>query len=159
MRKSYSIQEFESNLVGNAGEFLPTNSEESVTESDLIVIQHCLNERHNAESERLIRNLAQLVEKMKPGAVMLIVERANYPVVNQLLRRFCYELQERFGDSLHIEREITRLNGIEIKPILSVISKALTTYFFTEESRHSVNSVKFIWVAVTKNQANITYNH
>lgn len=58
---SYRIQEFESNLVGNAGEFLPTNSEKSVRESDLIVIQHCLNERHNAESERLIGNLAQLV--------------------------------------------------------------------------------------------------
>ena len=82
---SYRIQEFESNLVGNAGEFLPTNSEKSVRESDLIVIQHCLNERHNAESEGLIGNLAQLVRKMKSGAVMLIVERAHYPSVKGLL--------------------------------------------------------------------------
>jgi len=145
---SYRIQEFESNLVGNAGEFLPTNSEKSVRESDLIVIQHCLNERHNAESERLIGNLAQLVRKMKSGAVMLIVERANYPSVEGLLGRFCNKLQGEFNSSLNIEIRTQILTGVEIKPILDIIPKELATDFFTEKS--SNNSVKFIWMAISK---------
>ena len=145
---SYRIQEFESNLVGNAGEFLPTNSEKSVRESDLIVIQHCLNERHNAESEGLIGNLTQLVRKMKSGAVMLIVERARYPSVKGLLGQFCSKLQGEFNSSLNIEIKTQSANGVEIKPILDIIPKELATDFFTEKS--SNNSVKFIWMAISK---------
>ena len=144
------IHEFKSNLVGTTSEFLPNDSEKWVSTSDLIVIQHCLNERHNAQSNQLIENMKQLVGKMKTGAVMLIIERARYRIVKELLGRFCYELQEKFGDSLDIEHEITRHDGIEIKPILDVIPKALATYFFMEESANSMNSVKFIWVAVAK---------
>lgn len=144
------IHEFKSNLVGTTSEFLPNDSEKWVSTSDLIVIQHCLNERHNAQSNQLIENMKQLVEKMKTGAVMLIIERARYRIVKELLGRFCYELQEKFGDSLDIKHEITRHDGIEIKPILDVIPKALATYFFMEESANSINSVKFIWVAVAK---------
>ena len=146
------IHEFKSNLVGTTSSFLPNDSGKWVSTSDLIVIQHCLNERHNARSNQpqLTENMKQLVAKMKPGAVMLIIERARYPRVQDLLGTFCYELQENFGDSLEIERETTRPNGIEIKPILDVIPKTLANCFFLEESAHSVNSVKFIWVAVAK---------
>ncbi len=144
--------EFKSDLVGVTSDFLSGDSEKWISTSDLIVIQHCLNERHNARSNQfqLIENMKQLVARMKTGAVMLIIERARYSIVTELLGRFCYELQEEFGDSLEIEREITRYDGIEIKPILGVIPKALATHFFMEESAHSVNSVKFIWVAVAK---------
>ena len=146
------IREFKSNLVGTTSDFLPNDSEKWVSTSDLIVIQHCLNEGHNARANQpqLIENMKQLVAKMKPGAVMLIIERARYSKVKDLLGTFCYKLQEKFGDSLEIEREITRHDGIEIKPILGVIPKTLATYFFMEESTHSVDSVKFIWVAVAK---------
>ena len=140
---------FESDLVGTTSDFLSGDSEKWVSSSDLIVIQHCLNERHNARSNQLTENMKQLVAKMKTGAVMLIIERARYQIVKELLDRFCYELQERFGDSLKVER-YTEKHGIEIKPILDVIPKALATYFFTEESGHSLKSVKFIWVAVVK---------
>ena len=140
---------FKSDLVGTTSDFLSGDSEKWVSSSDLIVIQHCLNERHNARSNQLTENMKQLVAKMKTGAVMLIIERARYPIVKELLDQFCYELQEKFGDSLKVERN-TRKHGIEIKPILDVIPKALVTYFFTEESVHSLNSVKFIWVAVAK---------
>ena len=141
--------EFKSDLVGVTSDFLSGDSEKWISTSDLIVIQHCLNERHNARSNQLTENMKQLVAKMKTGAVMLIIERARYQIVKELLDRFCYELQERFGDSLKVER-YTEKHGIEIKPILDVIPKALATYFFTEESVHSLNSVKFIWVAVVK---------
>ena len=146
---SHKIHKFESDLVGGPRDFLPDGSEKWVRESDLIVIQHCLNERHNAKSERLIENMKQLVGEMKTGAVMLIIERARYSIVNKLLKQFCYELQKKFGDSLDIERKITK-HGIEVKPILDVIPKALATYFFLEESVNSINSVKFIWMAVAK---------
>ena len=147
---SYKIHEFKADIVGNPSDFLPVDSEEWVKRSDLIVFQHCLNERYNARSNQLIENMTQLVAKMKTGAVMLIIERARYPVVKELLGRFCYEMQEKFGDNLYIKHETTRPDGIEIKPILGVIPKTLATYFFTAESGHSVNSVKFIWVALAK---------
>ena len=148
---SYRIQEFESNLVGDAGEFLPIDSEESVRESDLIVIQHCLNERHNAKSERLIGNLAQLVRKMKSGAVMLIVERARYASVKDLLGKFRHKLEKEFNSSLNIECKIEGRDGVEIRPILEIIPKELADNFFTEDSSNSVNSVRFIWMAISKN--------
>lgn len=146
----YNTQEFKADIVGSPSDFLPVDSEEWVKRSDLIVFQHCLNERYNARSNQLIENMTQLVAKMKTGAVMLIIERARYPVVKELLGQFCYELKRKFGDSLEIEREIMRRDGVEIKPILDVIPKTLATYFFTENSVHSVNSVKFIWVALAK---------
>ena len=152
------IHEFKSDLVGTTSDFLSNDLEKWVSTSDLIVIQHCLNERHNAQSNQLMENMKLLVAKMKIGAVMLIIERARYPIVKELLGRFCYELQEKFGDNLDIEREITRHDGIEIKPILDVIPKALATYFFMEDSANSVNSVKFIWVAVVKKHPTIAYS-
>ena len=152
------IHEFKSDLVGTTSDFLSNDLEKWVSTSDLIVIQHCLNERHNAQSNQLMENMKLLVAKMKIGAVMLIIERARYPIVKELLGRFCYELQEKSGDNLDIEREITRHDGIEIKPILDVIPKALATYFFMEDSANSVNSVKFIWVAVVKKHPTIAYS-
>ena len=128
--------------------FLPDDSEEWVKRSDLIVIQHCLNERHNAKSERLVENMKQLVETMKTGAVMLIIERARYRIIQELLGQFCYELQEKFDDSLRVEPCINK--HAEIKPILDVIPKALATNFFMDQRANSINSVKFIWVAVVK---------
>lgn len=142
----YNIQEFNANIVGSPSDFLPADSEKWVKRSDLIVIQHCLNERHNAKSERLIENMRQLVENMKTGAVMLIIERANY--VKDLLGQFCHVLQTEFRNSVEFQPNI---EGCEtIKPLLEIIPKELATNFLMEHRSNSINSVKFIWVAVVK---------
>ena len=93
----------------------------------------------------------QLVRKMKFGAAMLIVERARYQSVKDLLGKFRYQLQEEFNSSLNIECKIESPDGVEIRPILDVIPKELADNFFTEDSSNSVNSVKFIWMAISKN--------
>ena len=138
----YNIQEFEADIVGSTRDFLPADSEEWVKRSDLIVIQHCLNERHNAKSELLIENMKQLVEKMKTGAVMLIIERATY--VKKLLGEFRYILQEEFRSSVHLSSNI---DGEKIKPLLEIPKAA---NFLMELPSNSVNSVEFIWIAISK---------
>ena len=125
---------------------MPADSEEWVKRSDLIVIQHCLNERHNAKSEQLVKNMKQLVENMKTGAVMLVIERANY--VKDLLGQFCRVLQTEFRNSVEFAPNI---EGTEkIKPLLDIIPKELATNFLIHQRSNSVNSVEFIWVAVLK---------
>ena len=141
----YDIQEFNTDIVGSTSDFLPDDSENWVKRSDLIVIQHCLNERHNAKSERLVENMKQLVEKMKTGAVMLIIERATY--VKKLLGEFRYILQEEFSSSVDFSGNI---DGEKIKPLLEVIPKELAANFLMELPSNSVNSVEFIWLAISK---------
>lgn len=146
------IHEFKSNLVGNTGDFLPDDSEKWISNSDLIVIQHCLNEKHNARNEQLLENLKQIVQKMKPGAVMLIIERARYPDVKVLLGKFghfCFEMKDKFSN-IEFETEIENRDGVDLKPILQVIPKELRTGFFGKRSSNSVNPVRFIWMAVLK---------
>ena len=142
------IHEFKSNLVGNARDFLPNDSGKWISNSDLIVIQHCLNEKHNAQNERLLENLKQIVRKMKPGAVLLIIERAGYSGVKELLGKFRFELENSFSHSVKPESNIE--NWIHLKPVLPVIPKELRTGFFGKWSSNSVSSVKFIWIAVLK---------
>ncbi len=142
----YNVQEFNTDIVGSPSEFLPADSEKWVKRSDLIVIQHCLNERHNAKSEQLVKNMKQLVENMKTGAVMLIIERANY--VKDLLGQFCRVLQTEFRNSVEF---VPKIAGTEkIKPLLEIIPKELATNFLIHQRSKSVNSVEFIWVAVVK---------
>ena len=143
-----AIHEFKSNLVGNARDFLPNDSGKWISNSDLIVIQHCLNEKHNARNERLLENLKQIVWKMKPGAILLIIERARYSDVKELLGKFCFELENRFNHSVNLKSNIE--NWIDLKPVLPVIPKELRTGFFGKWSSNSVSSVKFIWMAVLK---------
>ena len=144
--EGYNIREFKVDIVGSSEVFLPDDSEEWVKRSDLIVIQNCLNERQNATSERSIENLKHLVEKMKTGAVMLIIERGTY--VKELLGRFLYILQEEFRDCIHFS---SKIEGVErITPILEVIPKELGDNFLRESRANAISAVEFSWIAVSK---------
>ena len=144
--EGYDIWEFKVDIVGSSEVFLPDDSEEWVKRSDLIVIQNCLNERQNATSERSIENLKHLVEKMKSGAVMLIIERGTY--VKKLLKEFRYILQEEFRGRIHISNKI---EGVErITPILEVIPEELEANFLRESRANAINAVEFTWIAVSK---------
>ena len=150
----YDVCEFTSDLVGNAKDFLPTSSEQRVSNSDLIVMQHCLNERDNVKQEQLMKNMNQLVEKMKSGAVMLIIERAGFPDVSELLVEFIGELVKEFDAGVDIAIDgfgdgITK-DGVKIKPILDVIPTELATDLFMKIPIRAVDSVKFIWMAISK---------
>ena len=144
----YEISEFKSDLVGDATTFLPDDSGDWVSKSDLIVMQHCLNEKDNAKQAQLMKNMKQLVEKMKPGAVMLIVERAKYKSVQNFRDKLFIELRAK--GNVDIEKDIAGFNGVEINPILDVIPTELANDFFMEIQTNAVNSVKFIWMAISK---------
>lgn len=144
--EGYDIREFKVDIVGSSEDFLPDDSEEWVKRSDLIVIQHCLNERQNATSERSMENMKHLVEKMKTGGVMLIIERATY--VKELLGKFCYILEKEFKGRIHVSGKINRVE--KITPILEVIPEELETHFLRELRSNAINSVEFIWIAVSK---------
>ena len=144
--EDYDIREFKVDIVGSAEDFLSDDSEEWVKRSDLIVIQHCLNERQNATSERSMENLKHLVEKMKTGGVMLIIERATY--VKELLGKFRYILEKEFKGRIHVSGKINRVE--KITPILEVIPEELETHFLRELRSNAINSVEFIWIAVSK---------
>lgn len=137
--EGYNIREFKVDIVGSSEVFLPDDSEEWVKRSDLIVIQNCLNERQNATSERSIENLKHLVEKMKTGAVMLIIERGTY--VKKLLSEFRYILQEEFRGRTHVS---SKIEGVErITPILEVIPKELGDNFLRESRANAISAVEF----------------
>ena len=144
--EGYDIREFKVDIVGNSEDFLPDDSEEWVKRSDLIVIQHCLNERQNATSERSMENMKHLVEKMKTGAVMLIIERGTY--VKELLGKFRSILEKEFKGCIHVSGKIKRVE--KITPILEVIPEELETHFLRELRSNAINSVEFIWIAVSK---------
>ncbi len=144
--ENYDIQEFKTDIAGSSEVFLPADSEEWVKRSELIVIQNCLNERRNATSERSIENLKCLVEKMKTGAVMLIIERGTY--VRKLLGEFRYILQEEFRGRIHVS---SKIEGVEkITPILEVIPEELEVNFLRELQANAINSVEFTWIAISK---------
>ena len=144
--EGYDIREFKVDIVGNSEDFLPDDSEEWVKRSDLIVIQHCLNERQNATPERSMENMKHLVEKMKTGGVMLIIERAKY--VEKLLGKFRSILEKEFKGRIHVSGKINRVE--KITPILEVIPEELETHFLRELRSNAINSVEFIWIAVSK---------
>ena len=65
-----------------------------------------------------MKNMKQLVEKMKPGAVMLIVERAKYKSVQNFRDKLFIELRAK--GNVDIEKDIAGFNGVEINPSLTL---------------------------------------
>lgn len=55
--------------------------------ADLVVFQNCLNELSMPELQTVERKLNTLLQQAKPGATLVIIERANYPQTQQLLQR------------------------------------------------------------------------
>ena len=73
------------------------------------------------------------------------IERTTY--VKKLLGEFRYILQEEFSSSVDFSGNI---DGEKIKPLLEVIPKELAANFLMELPSNSVNSVEFIWLAISK---------
>ena len=91
----YNVYYFETDLAGQTNNFLSTDSKEWVKKSDLIVIQNCLNEipavGFNYDPQ-LLSNMIDIANLMKPGALMLVIERYGYELVMDLLADFPSEL-------------------------------------------------------------------
>ena len=74
-----------------------STSERKVETSDLIIFQFCLNEIPALNHEHLKTNLIHVVDLMKPGALMLIVERFD-----NLLGDIYHRLDTKFSNSIRM---------------------------------------------------------
>lgn len=158
----YAIADFNSDIAGDGEGFLRPASEVWVKRSDLICIQFCLNETSISRHERLIANLMHLVKIMKPGALMLIIERDGYVPTRKLLKTFCFGLSKfnnvqtrhKFNDLL----DLGRINN-------HVPEELRTCLFLTRLSKEQwqqnnlgrsedglwlSNTIKFHWLAASK---------
>ena len=143
----YEISEFKSNLAGASQQFLSNDTERWLEESNLIVIQNCLNEIPVSGYDQVLVNMTRMMDIMKPSALILIIERHGYPMVKKLLgnirstaKKFD-NMQTRHrptGDSRYIK---TCLNP-------NCTPKDLRTHLFSQIEL--AKQVKYHWLAISK---------
>ena len=157
----HAIADFKSDISEETG-FLSPDCEVWVRKSDLICIQFCLNEISCSSYKQLRTNLMHLVEIMKPGALMLVIERDNYNPVRDFLQNFyddlskfknvqlCYKLK----DSLNLERLNNYIpEELRTHLFLTKLSKEEWQGNNPGRSEHGLwlsNNIKFHWLAVSK---------
>ena len=67
-----------------------------VGRSDLVVIQNCLNEIPCSDDNynpQLLKNMEHIVKLLKPGSLMLVIDRVGYKLVDNLLCDFRCNLE------------------------------------------------------------------
>ena len=95
----YAIADFNSDLDGDHIDFLKPASSIWVAKSDLVCFQFCLNEVPELKHQQLMTNLKHIVDIMKYGALMLIIE-PPYQRIKKLLENFRYELAKEFNNNI-----------------------------------------------------------
>ena len=158
----YAIADFNSDIEGEKTSFLYPASEGWVKRSDLICIQFCLNEISALRHKQLRTNLMHLVEIMKPGALMLVIERDGYDSVRNLLTNFHADLSKfKNVQPMHNLNNTLNLEGLN-----NYVPEELGTHLFltrlskerwqgnnpgrSEDGLWLSNSIKFHWLAVSK---------
>ena len=158
----YAIADFNSDIEGIGGNFLRPASEAWVGRSDLICIQFCLNEIAVSRYKQLRTNLRSLVSIMKPGALMLIIEREGYDQVEELLTKIHSDLSQfnkvqthrKFYDSLNFGKINNHLpEDLRTYLFLTSLSKERWQQNNLGRSKDGLwlaTSIKFHWLAVSK---------
>lgn len=145
-----TFSNFRSNLAGGESDFLDSDSREWVKNSDLVVIQNCLNEIPALSYQRLLMNMKHIVDIMKPGALMLIIEK-RYSDVEKLLEEFHSKLDE-FNN---IQTHHTPIDNINIEYLNygGYVPEELIGNLFLRVLNSGLwlaNSIKFHWLAISK---------
>lgn len=157
----YAIADFNSDIEGEKTAFLYPASEVWVKRSDLICIQFCLNEIPVLRHKQLRTNLMHLVEIMKPGALMLVIERDGYDPVRNLLTNFHADLSK----FKNVQPQYLN-NSLDLKGLNNYVPEELSTHLFltglskerwqgnnpgrSADGLRLSNSIKFHWLAVSK---------
>ena len=140
---------FKSNLAGNKSDFLNSDSRKWVEESDLIVIQNCLNEIPDLIHPQLLMNMKQIADIMKPGTLMLVIEK-RYSSVEKLLRQFHSEL-DVFND---IQTHHTAIDKIDIRYLnYAHVPDELIEHLFLRVLNNWLwltDNISFHWLAISK---------
>ena len=96
----YKFVDFESDLTAGGNGFLQPASEKWVKNSDLIVIQCCLNEIPISRYEQVLMNVTGMIGIMKHSALMLIIERQGNDELFEKLRdrlEICHTPEDSIG--------------------------------------------------------------
>lgn len=146
----YEIAEFELNLAGESNHFLSGDSETWVRESSLIVLQFCLNEVPDSSYEQLLMNMTHIVDIMKPGALMLVIDRYGY--VKKLYENIHSSLAIEFNNiQIHHEPfekiDIKYLNYDEHVPI-ELIDHLFLRIF--DNWLWLTNQISYQWIVISK---------
>ena len=153
-----TAQEFSTDLA----EKLNTDSQNCVQTSDLITIQCCLNEMPFSKYEQLKNNLMHIVGIMKPGALMLVIERSGYDLVTKLLTDFRLDLSKSSNVRTVYKPDVL----LNLRMVNNDIPEELITHLFLTNSSKKCwqqnnsgrsdnglwlsNNIKFQWLAVSK---------
>ena len=141
---------FESDLAGIRGSFLHAGSEEWVRKSDLIIIQNCLNEIPGSSlsyNPQLRMNMYYIVNLMKPGSLMLVIERYGYEIVMNLLTDFLSVLNG-FND---VQSCYSRYEKLELENLnynVDIPNNAIE--YLRDHWLWMSNHIQFHWLAISK---------
>lgn len=80
---------------------------ETIERSDLIVFQNCLNEISTAKRPRVKRTMSAIMSNMSPNSLLVLIERAGYDEIKELLREIAELAPE------HNCTRLTRLMVVE----------------------------------------------
>lgn len=150
----YAIADFKSDLDGDIRDLLRPASTKWVGKSDLICFQFCLNEVPESKDQQLMNSLKHIVNIMKRGALLLIIE-PPYRRVRNLLENFRSELVREFRHNIEVRSKPDEDNPyikMDLKDINSNYApRELHDYLFLRERKTSLaTSVKYCWLGVSK---------
>lgn len=141
---------FQTDLAGGMGSFLNLTSEEWVRKSDLIVVQNCLNEIKGfgfSYNPQLLGNITHIVNLMKPGALMLVIERYGYALVMDFLTDFRSHLN-KLNNLQTCYRHYEKLEFEDLNNNVNIRDDVI------EHLRYNwlwmSNHIQFHWLAISK---------
>ena len=141
---------FQTNLAGQMNDFLDADSREWVIKSDLVVVQNCLNEipgyGFNYDPQ-LLSNIIDIVNLMKPGALMLVIERYGYKLVTDLLIDFRSAL-DRSSAVQPYYSSYERLEFEELNDNVNISDEVIE--HLRQNWLWMSNYIKFHWLAISK---------
>lgn len=141
---------FKTDLAGQMNNFLTTDSREWVRKSDLIVIQNCLNEIPGVSfnyDPQLLSNMIHIANLMKPGALMLVIERYGYKLVMDLLIDFRSDL-DGFNNVQTYYSSYEQLEFEDLNNNVNIPDETLE--YLRCNWLWMSNHIKFHWLAISK---------
>jgi hypothetical protein len=116
---------FDLSMSGSSAAFNTTNDcSKEIGEVNLVVFQNCLNELPQRAYNVVTKNILDLLRMIKPGKIMLVIDRAGYKHVADLLSRICSLAEEQALAKVLVFDQDRELNCV---PILDKIPPILTT--------------------------------
>lgn len=109
---------------------------ESIRKADLITFQNCLNEIPTTRGNLAVENIVSLLAAMKPGGVLLLIDRLGYKHVLKLLRNIYTLAEEQHLGQIVVSPE--REREYDTRPLLNQMPPVLTDYLFIRYQRGMV---------------------